>query len=119
MPKKRTKKPVEPRIDGLSRTDLKKLHSACRMVWHWSHPKRLALKRATGKGDFLYCENPECKKRSPKLFVDHIEPVGDIEAPGYFQRLFIPSAGLQCLCKKCHGEKTKQERADRALGLID
>lgn len=108
MAKKRAKKVPVERIDGLSATDRKKLHSANRMVWHWSYPKRLCLARATDKNGWLKCE--ECKKKVPKLFVDHKNAVGEVGAAGYIERLFCPSSELQAICKKCHQAKTNEEK---------
>lgn len=113
MPKKRTKKAPREKIDGLSPTDRKKLHAACRKVWGWSYPKKLCIARATGKDGFARCENPECSKkgkRVPKVYADHIEPVGEVGAPGYLERLFCPSKDLQALCRPCHDKKTRAER---------
>lgn len=108
MPKKKAKKAPVERIDGLSPTDRKKLHAACRKVWAWSYPKKLCLQRAIGKDGFSRCEG--CKRKVPKVFADHIEPVGEVGSPGYLERLFCPSSNLQALCKKCHDKKTREEK---------
>ena len=66
---------------------------------------------------FPRCESKQCANRGkpvPKVFVDHIEPVGKVGGPRYIQRMFIPSVGLQCLCKKCHDAKTKEEKSPKA-----
>lgn len=100
-------------VDGLNPSDLRKIHKAVRQVWQWSKPWRLAKARAVGKDGFPRCESLTCEKRGkpvPKVFVDHVEPVGKIGGPDYIARMFIPSARLQCLCKKCHDAKTKEER---------
>lgn len=97
------------RIDGLGPDDLKRIHKAIRQVWCWSHPWRLAKKRAMHKDGFPRCE--KCKKKVPKVSVDHIQPVGEVGGPEYIQRLFVPSDLLQCLCKKCHDVKTREERS--------
>lgn len=98
-------------VDGLGPKELKQIHKAIRQVWSWSRAHRLAKARCLGKDGFHRCE--QCKKKVPKVFVDHISPVGEVGGPGYIQRLFIPSSGLQCLCKKCHDAKTKAERESK------
>lgn len=95
------------KIDGLSADDIKKIRSAVRRVWAWSNPRRLAMARVIQQDGFSKCEN--CKKVAPKIFIDHIVAVGDLDG-GFIERLFCPSSGLQALCKKCHNEKTKEER---------
>lgn len=108
MPKKRVKKVKQAKIDGLSNGDIKKIRTAVRRVWAWSHPRRLCEKRAYWHKDgFPRCE--QCKKKAPKIFIDHIENVGDVDE-GFIKRMFVSSHGLQALCKKCHDFKTKQER---------
>ena len=83
------------------------------MVWHWGYPKKLVIARCTGKDGFLKCE--KCKKRVPKVFVDHIVQVGDVDS-GFIARLFCPSSGLQGLCAECHRLKTKEERQSNGGG---
>lgn len=98
-------------VDGMSRKAIDQLRKATRQVWSWSTPKKLCLKRATDKKGFGRCEL--CKKKVPKLYADHIIPVGAIDE-GYFKRLFCPSNELQALCAKCHTKKTNQERKELA-----
>lgn len=102
------KKETKERVDGLGPDDLKKIHSAVRKVWAWSHARRLAVKRATDKEGFPFCE--KCGIRVPKHVIDHIEPVGQVGGPDYIQKMFVPSTQLQCLCKACHAPKTRAER---------
>lgn len=104
---KRAKKAKAEKVDGLGPDDIKKIRSAIRQVWHWSHAKKLVVKRCTKADGFPYCET--CKKRCPKIFVDHIKQVGDVDG-GFIYRLFVPSKQMQGLCKKCHNLKTKDER---------
>lgn len=108
MSKKRIKKRVE-KVDGLSAHDIKKIRAAIRQVWHRSHVRKLCVSRCIGKDGFSYCEL--CKKRAPKIFIDHKEKVGAVDG-GFIRRLFTPSKNLQGLCKKCHDAKTKAERAE-------
>lgn len=101
------KKKIE-KVDGLSANDIKKIRNALRQIWHRSHVRKLCVNRCIGAGGFSYCE--KCKKRAPKVFIDHIIKVGDVDS-GFIKRLFTPSKNLQGLCKKCHDAKTKAERA--------
>lgn len=102
------KKPKKEIPDGLSPKLKQQYHSAIRRVWQWSKMRRLAVKRATGEDGFIHCEM--CEQVTPKAFVDHIKPCGDIFSPGYMERLNVPSKGLQVLCGSCHRAKTKEER---------
>lgn len=106
MGRKKSKKTVE-KIDGLNAKDIANIRKAIRQVWHRSHVRKLCVQRCIGKDGFSYCE--KCKKRSPKVFIDHKIAVGDVDA-GFIKRLFISSKGLQGLCKKCHDTKTSAER---------
>jgi hypothetical protein len=94
-------------FDGMSLKDVERLRKYTRTVWGWSTPRRLCIARATDDEGFVSCE--KCKKRVPRIFVDHIKQVGDMD-DGYLRRLFCPSTGLQALCKSCHAKKTKGER---------
>jgi len=111
--KKRAKIKVE-KIDGLGPDDIRKIRTAIRQVWSWSHPKRLCMARAVGRDGFSRCE--KCKKKVPKVFADHITPCGDVRDGGFIARMWCPSNQLQALCKKCHDLKTAQERKDSAVG---
>lgn len=116
MAKKAKEKKVKKgreKVDGLSPHDIKKIRAAIRQVWHRSFVRGLCVKRCTGKDGFSYCES--CKKRAPKVFIDHIIKVGDVDS-GFIKRLFVSSKGLRGLCKKCHDLKTKAERkADKKI----
>lgn len=105
MSKKKKEKPKP--VDGLGLKDIQKIRNAIRQVWHWSYAKKLCMKRCTGKDGFSRCE--KCKKKAPKVYVDHIQNVGDVDE-GFISRLFCPSSGLQGLCKVCHDAKTRLER---------
>ncbi len=100
-------KKVREKVDGLSPHDVKKIRAAIRQVWHRSHVRKLCVNRCIGKDGFSYCEL--CKKRAPKVFIDHITKVGEVDS-GFIKRLFVASKYLQGLCKKCHDLKTKEER---------
>lgn len=115
MPKKKAKKTAKKQteiVDGLSPKDIEKIRRAIRQVWSWSTPRKLCIKRATHKDGFPRCE--ACKKKVPKIYPDHIEPVGNVDS-GFIARLFVPSIQLQALCKKCHDQKTRAERALKAF----
>lgn len=107
MAKKRQKKVVE-KVDGLGPKDIKRLRSAIRNVWRYSHPWKLVTQRCLLPDGFSKCEG--CKKKCPKVFVDHIQNVGDVDSGNYILRMWTPSKNLQGLCKKCHDAKTKLER---------
>jgi 5-methylcytosine-specific restriction endonuclease McrA len=101
------KKKQEEKIDGLSPKDVEKIRTAIRKVWSWSTPRRLCVQRASLGDDYYQCEG--CQQKVPKIYVDHKIAVGNLDG-GFIERLFTPSANLQALCKKCHAEKTKEER---------
>jgi len=94
--------------DGLGPKEISKIRSALRQVWHRSHARKLCVQRCTKNG-WTYCE--QCKKKTPKLKIDHIEACGDVADGNYLKRLFTPSKNLQGLCDECHKAKTKMERA--------
>jgi hypothetical protein len=96
------------KVDGFGVAEKKAVRSAIRLVWQRSHARKLALQRATDADGFFRCE--PCGTRVPKVHVDHIEAVGEVEAPGYIERMFVSSDGLQVLCYPCSREKTKAER---------
>lgn len=105
---KPTKKQKLQKTDGLGPLEIKRIRSAVRLVWHRSHARALVVKRCTGKDGFTYCE--DCTKRTPKLRIDHIRAVGDVDE-GFITRMFVSSKLLRGLCKECHDGKTKLERA--------
>lgn len=114
MAKKRKKREAPAKVDGLSMVDIRKIRSAIRKVWHWSYPKKLATARATRPDGFAYCEAKDCPSKGekvPKVFIDHIEAVGDVDA-GFISRLFCESKKLQALCAVCHRKKTNEERKE-------
>ncbi len=96
-------------FDGLGPKEIRDLRNATRLVWQRSHARKLVVKRCTGEDGYAYCE--ECASRTPKLKVDHIVKVGDLDS-GYIPRLMVPSSKLQGLCPTCHNAKTKAERAE-------
>lgn len=95
------------KTDGLGPHEIKKIRAAVRQVWHRSHARKLCVDRAIGPHGFPVCE--QCKKKVPKVHIDHIENVGDVDH-GFILRMFVPSKKLRALCKKCHDAKTKEER---------
>lgn len=103
MSKRQKLKPT----DGLGALEIKKIRQAVRLVWHRSYARRLVVNRCTGKDGFSKCE--QCGKKTPKLKIDHITAVGDVD-DGFLARLFCPSSFLQGLCHICHNAKTKLER---------
>jgi hypothetical protein len=89
--------------------DIKKIKKALRQVWSWSHSRRLVTKRCDLGEGYSRCE--KCKKKCPKIFIDHIEPVGTFDK-NYIDRLFVPSKRMQGLCVNCHKSKTKTDLAN-------
>lgn len=110
MPKK-----LKP-TDGLGPKEIKNIRTALRLVWQRSHSRKLVVTRCTGKDGFTKCE--KCKKKTPKLKVDHILACGDVDG-GYITRLFTPSKNLQGLCHECHKVKTKEERRQKIKPNLD
>ena len=104
----RIKKPKAEVPDGPTPKLKSQYSNAIRRVWQWSKMRRLAVKRATHEDGYVYCEL--CKEMTPKSFVDHKIPCGDVYSPGYFDRLNVPSKDLQVLCGPCHREKTKSDK---------
>lgn len=108
------KKKKHAPADGLGPREVENIRKAIRQVWQRSHVRKLCVNRCIGKGGYSYCE--KCKRRAPKVFIDHIEAVGDVDG-GFIHRLFCPSIKLQGLCDGCHREKTAKERMDNRLKL--
>ncbi len=106
---KKPKKQKQEKIDGLGPDEIKKIRTAIRRVWAWSYARRLVVKRCLDPKDKEYSRCEKCKKRCPKIYVDHIVACGDVDE-GYLTRTFVPSKLLQGMCKKCHDAKTKWER---------
>ena len=106
----RKKRAKISKMDGLGPYEKKRLRNAIRQVWQRCFARSLVLKRCVDKDGFSCCE--KCKKRVPKVYVDHTKPVGELDA-GFIERLFVPSNQMQGLCKKCHQPKTNAENAER------
>jgi 5-methylcytosine-specific restriction endonuclease McrA len=53
--------------------------------------------------------------------VDHKIPAGSLncakDLPGFVERLFVETEGLQVLCSTCHGVKTQKEKAKNKAKL--
>lgn len=120
MAKKAKKKIVKKKklkltpTDGLGPKEIKAIRMAVRQVWHRSHARKLCSNRSIGEDGFHYCEL--CKTKVPKIKIDHIEKVGDVDS-GFIQRMFCSSSKLQALCNACHNEKTKLERKELKLKI--
>jgi 3-dehydroquinate dehydratase len=103
-------KRLERKVDGMGPHLVSQIRSALRQVWQRSEARKLAVKRVTLEGGYFRCESKTCKdKKYPKVYIDHIKNVGELDA-GFLDRLFISSHGLQALCKGCHDAKTRAER---------
>lgn len=96
----------DPR-DCLNSDDAKKIQKALRQVWSWSYSRRLVLKRCDLGGGYARCEG--CRKKVPKVHVDHIRAVGTFDGEGYIGRLFVSSSKMQGLCATCHKVKTRAD----------
>ncbi len=96
------------KVDGWGPAEKKAVHAAVRLVWQRCLARRLAVKRATDADGYYRCE--QCHERTPRVHVDHIEPVGEVGGDGYIAKMFVPSSALRVLCPPCHKPKTKRER---------
>ncbi len=91
-----------------------RMRALLRNAWLRSPMRGEALKEARReRGEYL-CAH--CKEifRIKEVAVDHILPCRklNLRVIGEFcQRLFCVSVMLQVLCKPCHKDKTKRERA--------
>ncbi len=106
------RKKSEPKVDGFSPKDAERVRQAVRKVWSWSHAHRLVILRCALPGGYARCE--ECKKKVPRVYVDHIDRVGLVDE-GFIARMFVASNRMQGLCKPCHDPKTAWERKLRLL----
>ena len=61
-----------------------------------------------------------CKKwfATTQTQADHIVPAGKLSSwedlVPFVQRMFVGVEGFQCLCSKCHTQKTKEERSGKS-----
>lgn len=104
---KKSGKKKAQKTDGLGPREIKQIRAAIRLVWQRSLARKLVVLRCTDKDGFMFCE--KCGKRVPKIFVNHIDTVGDVDE-GFIERMFCPSMFLEGLCKPCHDPITKLER---------
>lgn len=109
MSKRVNKKGCEA-VDGFGPKERQMVHKAVRQVWSWSRAWRLTKARALGEDGFARCEL--CKKKVPKVFIDHKVAVGEVGGPGYIELMFCPSSQLQAICKKCHDKKTRVDKME-------
>jgi len=103
------KKKVQ-KTDGLGPYEIQRYRAALRDVWRHTLAHSLVRKRCAIDKDYSRCE--KCKRKVPKIFVDHIINCGDLDG-GYIERLSVPSNKLQGLCRECHDAKTKMERSKK------
>lgn len=81
--------------------------------------KKAAEKTVTGMKHRFEYKCAACKKwfRGTEVEVDHKIPAGSLkeytDLGEFCRKLFCELDDLQVLCKKCHKEKTAQERAAR------
>lgn len=113
--------------------------SALRSAWTKWGPKASCLRKARVSRGLYLCaccghEVPASlpgvyktgkkkgqRRRIKNALVDHIDPVVDPEVgfvnwQVYIERMFVEESKLQVLCKHCHDEKSKRERAARKKG---
>jgi len=62
------------------------------------------------------CKTAENKHNHPIIEVDHIDPVGKLDStPGglieFINRLFCDPKNLRAVCRPCHRQKTRSDRA--------
>lgn len=115
LAERKAKAAAKRKVDGLSSSDIEKISKAIRQIWSWSTPRRLCIARATGKDGFPICE--KCTTKVPKVYPDHIIPVGSMVSGHdvqYIERMFTPSKNLQALCRKCHAKKTRLDNEQLA-----
>jgi len=100
------------------------VRSALRQAWQKWGPNHEAKKRARiRRGEYL-CAGYKCDphivptsikvdgKRKNNIFTDHIDPIGAYETwDRTIERMFCELPNLQVLCRACHDQKTKDERA--------
>ncbi len=97
------------KVDGLGPHLKQGYVTALRMVWrNRSEARKICVRRADIGGGYSRCEG--CKKKVPKVFIDHIEPCGVLDS-GFIERLSCASEGLQALCSPCHRTKTNEDNA--------
>ena len=75
------------------------------------------LKHKKGRQKWEY-QCAKCQRWYPnkEIEVDHIDPAGSLkdydDLPGFVERMFCESEGLQVLCKECHYGKTQGDSDD-------
>jgi 5-methylcytosine-specific restriction endonuclease McrA len=104
------KKEKQKPIDGYGPIEKKKIRIALRLIWQRSKQWKIVKDRCTDNEGYFKCE--KCGKRVPKIKVDHRVPIGDIDDPGFLERLMVPSSELDGLCDPCHDPKTKKDNAE-------
>lgn len=94
-----------------------RITSALRKLWQWSPNRHDAVKRARVCRGLYLCARCGETVSSQFFAVDHKIPcvpaAGWDSWDGFINRLFCEPDGLQVLCKRCHGQKTCQEREKR------
>lgn len=105
-------KPKKQKTDGLGPVEIAKIRAAIRQVWQRCEARRLVVKRCALPGGYARCEG--CGEKVPKVYIDHIDPVGDV-GWGFIERLFCPSHRLMGLCLECHRVKTNTERRTKRM----
>jgi 5-methylcytosine-specific restriction endonuclease McrA len=88
--------------------------------WPAKHTAKLRARRSVEGQSHTYeyiCANCLFWFKDKEVQVDHIVGAGSLKCyadiPGFTERLFCETEGLQVLCKPCHQEKTNEERKQR------
>lgn len=100
---------------GLGPAEIAKIRQANRQLWQRSSlARKLVVKRCLLPDGFSKCE--QCSEVCAKIAVDHTNKVGAVDG-GYLERLWVSSNEMTGLCKKCHDEKTAEERKEEAFKM--
>lgn len=109
MAKKKNSKKMVEIFDGFNDQDKKRVKVALRNVFRYSFAHKQVVNRCLLPNGFSKCE--QCKKKVPKVFVDHIKAIGEPDFD-LIKKMFVSSKELQGLCKKCHDAKTLQDKKE-------
>lgn len=101
------KKKKNVKTDGFGPYEKSKVRAAVRDVWRHSLPHKLVRDRCSLKDGYSKCEL--CRKKVPKIFVNHKITVGDVDE-GFLKRMFVSADLLEGICDPCHKPITAAER---------
>jgi 5-methylcytosine-specific restriction endonuclease McrA len=96
-----------------------KIMSAIRKVWRYSPKRSQAILDATipEMKEYICCAICSLPERKKLAAVDHIQPIVPVTGFDSWDEVIkrLMEGDLQCLCEKCHGEKSKKENKERTL----